>query len=50
MAQVIFRGYPGLGLVLLPLLIYHPLQLVVCGWFAGRWGRRAAARSEDARW
>jgi sodium/bile acid cotransporter 7 len=40
MAQVIFRGHPGLGVVLLPLLIYHPLQLVVCGWFAARWARR----------
>jgi solute carrier family 10 (sodium/bile acid cotransporter), member 7 len=40
MAQLIFRGYSGLGLVLLPLLIYHPLQLVICGWMAGRWARR----------
>jgi sodium/bile acid cotransporter 7 len=43
MAQLIFRGHPGLGLVLLPLLVYHPLQLVVCGWLAGRWGRRPAS-------
>jgi sodium/bile acid cotransporter 7 len=40
MAQLMFRGYPGLSLVLLPLMIYHPLQLVVCGWFAERWAKR----------
>jgi sodium/bile acid cotransporter 7 len=42
MAQVIFRGHPGISLVLLPLLIYHPLQLLVCGWMAGRWAMRSA--------
>jgi sodium/bile acid cotransporter 7 len=40
MAQLIFHAHPGIGLILLPLLIYHPLQLVVCGWLAGRWARR----------
>lgn len=40
MAQLIFHGHPGLSLILLPLLIYHPLQLVVCGWLAGRWASR----------
>jgi sodium/bile acid cotransporter 7 len=40
MAQLIFRGYPGLSVVLLPLMIYHPLQLVLCGWLAGRWATR----------
>jgi len=40
MAQLIFGAYPGLGLVLLPILIYHPLQLVICGLLAARWGRR----------
>lgn len=40
MAQLIFRGDPRLSVVLLPLMIYHPLQLVVCGWLAGRWAKR----------
>lgn len=40
MAQLIFKSYPGLGLILLPILIYHPLQLVVCAVLAGRWARR----------
>lgn len=40
MAQLIFAGDPRLGVILLPLLIYHPLQLVICGVLAGRWARR----------
>ena len=40
MAQLIFAGDPRLGLILLPLMIYHPLQLVICGVLAGRWARR----------
>jgi sodium/bile acid cotransporter 7 len=43
MAQLIFAGQAQLSLILLPLLIYHPLQLVVCGWLAGRWARRPDA-------
>lgn len=41
MAQLIFAGDPRLGLILLPLMIYHPMQLILCGFFAGRWARRA---------
>jgi sodium/bile acid cotransporter 7 len=40
MAQLIFAGDSRLGLILLPLMIYHPLQLVICGALASRWGRR----------
>jgi solute carrier family 10 (sodium/bile acid cotransporter), member 7 len=40
MAQLIFAGDPRLGLILLPLMIYHPLQLVICGVLAGRWAKR----------
>lgn len=40
MARLIFSGDPGLSLILLPLMIYHPVQLVVGGWLAGRWGAR----------
>jgi sodium/bile acid cotransporter 7 len=40
MAQIIFAGDPRLGLILLPLLVYHPLQLIISGLLAGRWGRR----------
>lgn len=40
MAQLIFGTHPGLSLILLPIMIYHPLQLVICGVLAGRWARR----------
>jgi solute carrier family 10 (sodium/bile acid cotransporter), member 7 len=43
MARLMFGHDPALSLILLPLMIYHPLQLVVCGWFAGRWGRRSSS-------
>jgi len=42
MAKLIFGAHPGLGLILLPIMIYHPLQLIVCGVLAQRWGREAA--------
>ncbi len=44
MAHLIFGANPGLGLILLPILIYHPLQLAICGWLASRWARRAEMR------
>ena len=37
MAQVIFGAHPGLGLILLPVMLYHPLQLLVHGLIAVRW-------------
>jgi solute carrier family 10 (sodium/bile acid cotransporter), member 7 len=40
MAQLIFGADPRLGLILLPLMIYHPMQLVICGILAGRWAKR----------
>jgi sodium/bile acid cotransporter 7 len=43
LARVIFGAHPGLGMILLPIMIYHPLQLLVCGMLAGRWARRPAA-------
>jgi sodium/bile acid cotransporter 7 len=44
MAKLIFGAHPGLGLILLPIMIYHPLQLVVCGVLAQRWGKAAASQ------
>ncbi|HEX8550056.1 MAG TPA: bile acid:sodium symporter family protein [Abditibacteriaceae bacterium] len=41
MAHLIFGAHPGLGLILLPIMIYHSMQLVICGWLAGRWAQRA---------
>ncbi|MFM8335716.1 MAG: bile acid:sodium symporter family protein [Opitutaceae bacterium] len=39
MAKVIFGAHPALGVILLPLMIYHGLQLFAGGWLAQRWGR-----------
>ncbi len=41
MAQLMFGSNPGLGLILLPIMIYHPLQLIICGVLAGKWREKA---------
>ncbi len=40
MAHLIFGSSPNLGLILLPIMVYHPIQLVVCGALASRWSQR----------
>lgn len=40
MAHLIFGAHPALGLILIPIMIYHPLQLAVCGMLAQRWAGR----------
>jgi len=37
MAQMIFGAHPALGLILLPLMLYHALQLAIGGVLAQRW-------------
>jgi len=39
MARVLFAG-PDLGLVTLPIMLFHQLQLMVCAELARRWARR----------
>lgn len=39
MAKLIFGAHPGMGLILLPIMLYHSLQLMVSGILAQRWGR-----------
>jgi sodium/bile acid cotransporter 7 len=41
-ASALFAG-PALGVVVLPIMIYHPLQLVVCAWLARRYAERPVA-------
>ena len=42
LASSIFIGSrPDIGLVILPLMIYHPLQLILHGYFVGRWEKTA---------
>jgi sodium/bile acid cotransporter 7 len=42
MARVLFAG-PDLGLILLPIMVFHQMQLMVCAWIA----RRYAERKDD---
>ena len=39
-ASVLFSG-PTLGVVVLPIMLYHPMQLVVCAWLARHFAKRA---------
>jgi len=43
MAALIFGNHPGLGLILLPIMIYHPLQLIVCSILAERYASQHKA-------
>ncbi|WP_236630184.1 bile acid:sodium symporter family protein [Corynebacterium atypicum] len=42
MASVIFSG-AGLGLLILPLMIFHQVQLMMCSWLAAKYARAADA-------
>ncbi|MCF4007646.1 bile acid:sodium symporter [Corynebacterium uropygiale] len=45
MASVIFGG-STLGLLILPLMIFHQVQLMMCSWLAARYSRAADAAGE----
>jgi solute carrier family 10 (sodium/bile acid cotransporter), member 7 len=47
MARILFPG-PAAGLVILPIMIFHMLQLIVCAWIAG-WLGSASPESERER-
>ncbi|WP_059410632.1 bile acid:sodium symporter family protein [Cupriavidus basilensis] len=40
MAKILFAGHPALGLLVLPLMVYHQLQLIVCSVIASRYANR----------
>ncbi|MDH7972081.1 bile acid:sodium symporter family protein [Sphingomonas sp. AR_OL41] len=42
-AKILFAGNPALGMIMLPIMLYHQLQLIACSALA----RRYAARAED---
>jgi len=48
MAHLVFAGHAGLGLILLPIMLYHPLQLLICTPLANRWAREANTAVADA--
>ena len=41
MATALFgSGHPQLGMLVLPILLYHPIQLLVDGVIASRWNKK----------
>ena len=40
MAHLIFGAHPALGLILIPIMLYHPLQLALGGVLSQRWAAR----------
>lgn len=48
MARLIFGSTPSLALILLPIMVYHSLQLVVGGWLASRLAASVVPRSDVA--
>ncbi|MFF0492344.1 bile acid:sodium symporter family protein [Nocardia sp. NPDC004068] len=48
MATVLFGGH-AVGLIVLPLMIFHQIQLFTCAALAGRWGRAEDARNAQER-
>lgn len=42
MAQILFAGQP-LGMIVLPIMIFHQIQLMVCGVIANHWSKQQAA-------
>lgn len=43
MATLIFGAHPALGMIVLPIMLYHQLQLFVCSIMAHRYARQAPA-------
>ena len=52
MARILFPGAAS-GLILVPVMLFHILQLIVSAWIAGSLGRKAdqanAERARDSR-
>jgi sodium/bile acid cotransporter 7 len=39
MAKILFAGHP-IGMLILPLILFHQIQLIVCGILAARYAQR----------
>lgn len=37
-AAILFAGNPMMGMILLPIMLYHQFQLIACSILAGKWG------------
>jgi solute carrier family 10 (sodium/bile acid cotransporter), member 7 len=49
MAHLIFGAHPALGLILIPIMVYHPLQLAICGVLAQHWAARDSVLGQHLR-
>jgi len=47
-AKILFAGNPALGMILLPVMLFHPIQLMACALLAQRYARRAAAENNQS--
>jgi sodium/bile acid cotransporter 7 len=47
-AKILFGASPALGAILLPLMIYHQLQLIVCSFIARRYAQRSVSSASFA--
>lgn len=46
MAQILFIGQP-IGMIVLPIMIFHQIQLMVCGIVANMWSKQVAVKTEE---
>ncbi len=52
MAKLLFGAHPAVGVIVLPIMFYHQLQLILCSWLAQRYAARpvqAPASATQAR-
>ena len=49
MANILFAGNPTLGMIVLPVMLFHQLQLMVCAVLAQYFARQAAAQAITTR-
>lgn len=42
MAKLLFGAHPAVGVIVLPIMFYHQLQLILCSWLAQRYAARPA--------
>ncbi|HUD40499.1 MAG TPA: bile acid:sodium symporter family protein [Dokdonella sp.] len=48
MAKILFAGNPALGMIVLPIMLFHQVQLMACAWLAQRYARRPADAAQTA--
>ncbi len=46
MAQILFAGQP-MGMLVLPIMIFHQIQLMVCGVIAAKWSKQNLPKSDN---